>query len=916
MQNLIRKIQNKTFIAWLILIFGIICSFFISYDVLRSEKENTIKYFSFVTEQLTQKINEQLQAYALIIQGSGALFNASDEVTREDWHDYIQALHVNKILDASLGIGYNVFIPHENLSAHIQSVQNEGFKEYRVLPFGKRETYSPVVFIEPFAGENLKVFGFDTFSETRRRTAMEQARDTGKPTITENITLIQENNKVQFGMIMFQAVYHSNLPLESIEERRKAIKGWISLPFYISDLVKSILDNWYSQVEQNISLKIYDQSLGTINEIVYENNTNLSNNSVKTAFYKEHSLIFYNQHFLITFDNLLGFSSTVYLKSALDFILGVFISFLLFSLILSIIRTKQYAKRIAKNLTTKIEKSDYLLKQNEALLQNLIRAMPDLVWMKDKKGIFLTCNSRFENFFGKPKKFIVGKTDYDFFEKSIADEYRKNDLLAIHHNITHSNEEKVTFANDGHQEILMTTKTPIYDENNTLLGVLGIGHDITQRKQDEDMLRKLSIALEQSPASVVITDLDANVEYVNPRFTEITGYCLAEIIHQNPRILQSGKNNKDIYLDMWKHLINGKIWKGELLNKRKNGTLYWEEARISPIKNDKNEVTHYIALKIDITQRKEYEIQIKTLLEEQKAILNSHIVGIAKLRDRKFIWVNEEFAMMHGYTPEELIGQYTRILYPDEESYNAFGSYAYPLLVKGGIIRTQVQNRHKDGTLKWYKIGGGKLHFSVNSQESIWSFVDITEQKRIEEENTHLAFYDVLTKLPNRRLLDDRLAQALSKSTRTGLYGALLFLDLDNFKPLNDTHGHHGGDILLIEVANRLQQNTRDYDTVARFGGDEFVVVLNDLHVNYDDAKILAEKISAKISLSLAKPYHISIPSDTHKKTKVTHSCTASMGVVLFQDHKAQQEDILKWADNAMYKAKEKGKNKIVFAAT
>lgn len=610
-------------------------------------------------------------------------------------------------------------------------------------------------------------------------------------------------------------------------------------------------------------------------------------------------------------DDSIQHSSLDYTLVIITLVAGLLISGLLYSLIITIRNTKLHAKRIAESLTRKIKQNEALLKQNEAFLQNLIHTMPDLIWLKDINGVYLTCNSRFESYFGMNKATIIGKNDYAFVEKSIADSYREHDLKAIHSGLADTNEEWITFASDGHQELLETIKTPIFDENGILLGVLGIGHDITKRKQTEETLRKLSIALEQSPASVVITDLDANIEYINPRFTEITGYSASEIIHQNPRILKSGEVLGTVYSDMWEHLTKGLIWKGELYNKRKNGEFYWEEARIAPIKNHEGAITHYVAIKIEITKRKESENHVKTLLEEQKAILDSRIVGMVKLKGRKFIWVNEEFATMHGYEPLELLGKETRLLFPDQTSYDTFNTFVYPILQREETVRTELQQKHKDGTLKWYKVGGGKLH--PHSNESIWSFVDITEQKKMEEKIHHLAFYDELTQLPNRRFLDERLKQALFQSARSGLYGALLFLDLDNFKPINDHYGHHVGDLLLIEVAKRLSKGMRESDTIARFGGDEFIIILNDIHVDVNITIKLVHKIAEKILLTIAAPYSLAIPTETSQQKEVTHMCTASIGITLFLNHKDKQEDILKWADDAMYQAKEQGRNKIVF---
>jgi diguanylate cyclase (GGDEF)-like protein/PAS domain S-box-containing protein len=188
---------------------------------------------------------------------------------------------------------------------------------------------------------------------------------------------------------------------------------------------------------------------------------------------------------------------------------------------------------------------------------------------------------------------------------------------------------------------------------------------------------------------------------------------------------------------------------------------------------------------------------------------------------------------------------------------------------------------------------------------------DFTERKLAEAHIHNLAFYDALTKIPNRSLLNDRLDQTIFACKRNSRYAALLFLDLDNFKPLNDTHGHKVGDLLLIEAARRISSCIRKTDTVARFGGDEFVVMLSELKEDQSasiaGACVIAEKIRAKMS----KPYRLVVRQDGNAKIAVEHICTSSIGVVLF-NHQASREDILKRADMAMYEAKKTGRNCVV----
>ncbi|TYP91147.1 MULTISPECIES: sensor domain-containing diguanylate cyclase [Nitrosomonas] len=194
---------------------------------------------------------------------------------------------------------------------------------------------------------------------------------------------------------------------------------------------------------------------------------------------------------------------------------------------------------------------------------------------------------------------------------------------------------------------------------------------------------------------------------------------------------------------------------------------------------------------------------------------------------------------------------------------------------------------------------------NIGSHTILLTMQDITERKQIEAQINQLAFYDSLTQLPNRRLLNDRLSQAMSASQRSGRYFALMFLDMDNFKPLNDTYGHVVGDLLLIEVANRLKNCVRGMDTVSRFGGDEFVVILNDLNRDKAESVSQAELVAEKIRASLSASYSLVVKHEGKSDTTIEHDCTASVGVVLFFNHDVNQDEILKLADTAMYQVKE-----------
>ena len=219
-----------------------------------------------------------------------------------------------------------------------------------------------------------------------------------------------------------------------------------------------------------------------------------------------------------------------------------------------------------------------------------------------------------------------------------------------------------------------------------------------------------------------------------------------------------------------------------------------------------------------------------------------------------------------------------------------------------------------DGSVRFMESRGGVI---LNDAGLVSKVVivsnDITERRQADESIHHLAFYDTLTQLPNRLALEDRMQLAMAASLRNGRYGAIMFLDLDNFKALNDTAGHRVGDQLLVQAAERISRCLRGVDTVARFGGDEFIIVLGDLHADFALSIVQAGVVAEKVRKVLAAPYLLEVATRTGTPTTIEHGCTASIGVELFMAHERSAEELLKLADIAMYRAKSDGRDTVCF---
>ncbi len=261
---------------------------------------------------------------------------------------------------------------------------------------------------------------------------------------------------------------------------------------------------------------------------------------------------------------------------------------------------------------TKRKQAEVALQASEERLRQIIDLVPHFIFAKDINGKFIIVNKATADAYGTTVEELTGMTDADFARSEEEVRFFRKDDMEVLNSRTPMiiPEERITDSR-GKIRYLSTTKIPFIFSEKKLPAVLGVAVDITEQRWVEEQNRKLSQAVEQSPVSIIITDLAGTIEYVNPKFTEVTGYHFNEAIGRNPRILKSGTVGTAVYEDLWKTITSGREWQGELLNKKRNGELYWEYATISPIRNDQGRITHFIGVKEDITERKKREEQLK-----------------------------------------------------------------------------------------------------------------------------------------------------------------------------------------------------------------------------------------------------------------------------------------------------------------
>jgi len=527
------------------------------------------------------------------------------------------------------------------------------------------------------------------------------------------------------------------------------------------------------------------------------------------------------------------------------------------------------------------------------MFNDAIESINESFAIYDKNDQLLVWNKKFEQFYPRLKNIIrVGMNYQEMVEEGIKrGQFVCPDI---------SKEEARQLMLVSHQESLKNIMECVSGERYYLAnrsrtssgGIAAVHIDITERRNMETRLIELSRAVEQSPTSVIITNTDGYITYVNPKFEQITGYSAAEVLGKNPRLLKSGRTSPEEYMTMWQTIHAGKEWNGVFHNKKKNGELFWEQAIISAIRDSSNRIIAYLAIKEDITRRKAREEQLRMAAMVFETSLQAIVVtgpdNIIKL-------VNPSFEKITGYKAEEVIGKTPAILKSGRHD-GAFYKALWNTLYSMGRWQGEVWNRRKDGQVypEWLSIA---LIKDEQGQvlEHVAVFSDISERKKAEDKIHWQANFDHLTQLPNRSLFIDRLSQFLATFKREKKSFALLFMDLDRFKVVNDTLGHAAGDQLLKMVAQRLQENLSESDTIARFGGDEFTVLLPRVK-NMHSAAHVAERLIGILTRAF-----IIDSSEVFIGT--------SIGITIYPDDANDETTLIRNADMAMYHAKESGRN-------
>jgi PAS domain S-box-containing protein len=397
-------------------------------------------------------------------------------------------------------------------------------------------------------------------------------------------------------------------------------------------------------------------------------------------------------------------------------------------------------------------------------------------------------------------------------------------MAAFLTDISGGNEERVFryLGPDGEERWCRIHREVVADEEGRPARLVGTFQDVTAKRQADRELRILRQAVEQSPASIIITDAAGTIQYVNPFFTEVTGYTAQETLGQNPRIFKSGVHDQEHYAELWRTLGEGRTWRGELCNQRKDGSLYWEDASIAPLRDESGRTTHYIAVKADITDRKQAEVDLRLALSEVETIFNSSSVGMAYTRPGLVLSrANERLWQILGYPGEELEGRSLAELLFEEEERDATGPTWLEQLSRGEEVQDERRMLRRDGSGAWCAISGRTVIPASPESGVIWVLEDISERKELEqlrEDVERIMRHDLkaplvgIINLPELLLEDENLTEEqveylemIRESGRNMLNQVNLSLDL--YKMETGSYQYQPQPVDLVRLAGQIERD-------------------------------------------------------------------------------------------------------------
>jgi diguanylate cyclase (GGDEF)-like protein/PAS domain S-box-containing protein len=857
--------------------------------------------FNTRTQNAQSQIERRAQRHVDLLHGLQGLFGHDPSISRNEFSRYINSLELRERFPGVVSAQYIRRVRDGEREVYESGVRTDrsidlnGYPDFSIRPAGARPEYWVIHYLEPMRG-NEAAFGYDIRTRPEPRMAAERSRDLGEPVATGIYQLIQDKDH-QSGpaMVVYLPVFEVSRSKRTQQQRVDELAGFVNIVFRSNELFQQLADAESSPLK----LQVYDIGAagaparpasaenrlfpaGADSEITQDNHAISRRITVAGRVWE------------IRFsDEGLDVLPLFRPLPILALLASLLVTALIFVLLRTMSRSRFAAEQMADSATRE-------LRDQLSFSRQLLEAIPNPVFFKDAKGRYISCNEAFEKFTNRSRSEYLGRTVLEVTTSDAARLHHEIETGLLRDGGSRVYETSLIRTTDGKQIDAIFNKATFVDASGKIAGLVGVIVDISERKSLERTLNesneKLRSIIEASPLAIIARDIEGVIRLWNPAAEKLFGWKAEEVVGTIRSIVP--EEIREEVAEMRKQVEQGMMLSLEETKRvRKDGVVLDVSLSVAPIKDLSGNTVGTMVLLADVSRRKQAEAALRQSEAQLQMAMDAANMGswFWDLETGDLTW-SDSFGPLFGLPRSTFFNtaeEFMNAVHSDDRN-----------LVNNAVrqaIKHDLNFDHEcrvvwpDGSVHWVAVTGQVRRApSGRAEKMIGITSDITTRKEAEQRIAYLAHHDVLTGLPNRLLLEDRIGQAIAHAHRNGTQIAVLFIDLDHFKTINDSLGHQLGDQLLKLVAIRIQACLREVDTVSRLGGDEFVIVIPDLADTGD-----ATNIAVKLLETVSSNFHLHA-HDLH--------IGASIGISVYPADGDSAETLMRNADTAMYHAKENGR--------
>ena len=677
---------RKTGLAWVVLVIGLLATTFICLQIKKDIEQAAVRQFAFTCDQVTLKIQERLGAYALILRGGGALFAASVSVERKEWQAFVEKLQAAQSVPGLQGVGFVEAIPTDLLAAHIVRIRGGGLPDYTVRPLGERALYTPVVYLEPFRGDNLRALGYDMYTEPVRRATLEQARDTGEAILSGKVESVHEigaDNQAE--VLMVVPVYRNGAAVDTVEQRRSALVGWVYSPCRMNELITGILDDRANHEGRTVDLAIYDGHEAVSVSLLFDSQPAITP-ELHSLLYQQRAINYNGHQWLLVFDHTEHSFAINYLQAWIALTCGFVLSGLLFGLMRAVLNTQANALRIADKLTEESLLREQISKEKELFKRNILNSMEAEIVVLDRDGVIQMTNEpwqRFalENGIKPGKQTLHTDVGANYLEICRAGAELGLDATSLHaaegiqavlNGSMHSFSMEYPCHTSMQERWFMMTVLPLAGDANS--GVVITHFNISERKRLEEAVNEsrnlLLTIINTAPIRVFWKDLNLRYLGCNRAFAKDAGVTHPQDIIGKDDYQMGWSTQAEFYRADDRAVMESGIAKLYYIEPQTtpDGRSIWLRSSKVPLKNQDNEVFGILGIYEDITEHKQMEDALQRSETKFRTLYDSASDAVMLLSEKRFFDCNKATMVLFGCaTLEEFCAYHPAELSPQKQ---------------------------------------------------------------------------------------------------------------------------------------------------------------------------------------------------------------------------------------------------------